>query len=130
MKIESIALIHSAPTSFASACKIVSDAMKDGQIEASRASANDKSAKTSTVHIADTSKMAPDALATLKRAVKLYNAGHAFQTAYGVKLAQVGDLCAYAKSTLADESKVVEMPAAPEAAAKPAKASKKEEKVA
>lgn len=140
MNTNQTANIHSIATRFASACALVARAQVNGQVSAARGNANDKTLKVSTVHESDTSAMAPDDLAALKKALRLYNAGHAFQTAFSANIALVGECASDHGKALADlEAKakteaekeapgvVVEMPAAP---AVESTKKKKEQKIA
>lgn len=78
-------------TTFASACALVKKHEAIGTVSQSRASANATSLKTSTVMLADVSKLGENELTALKAAVRLYNAGHAFQHAYGANLAHLAE---------------------------------------
>lgn len=95
-------------TTFASACALVKKAMELGSVQQSRASANATALKTSTVMLADTSKMGENEMAALKAAVRLYNAGHAFQHTYGANLAHLAETHSLKEET---PDNVAEMPA-------------------
>lgn len=113
-------------TTFASACALVKKAMELGSVQQSRASANATALKTSTVMLADTSKMGENEMAALKAAVRLYNAGHAFQHAYGANLAHLAETHSLKVADDSQPENVAAMPAQapsePEAKGKKVKA--------
>lgn len=84
---------------FTESCRVVAQATKDGIITKERASAGKETVKVTST-IAASHGLDGDALKDLKMHVSRYNAGHAFQDTFKMKLAWLG--------TYADGQKQVE----------------------
>lgn len=115
-------------TTFASACALVNKHLALGTIAQSRASANATGLKATTVTIADISKMGETEVQALKTAIRAYNAGHAFQHAFGANLAALNESHTLKASDDAPQN-VTTLPPAPQEAA-PQESKGKTKKVA
>lgn len=107
-------------TGFASAVANVNKHLAAGTVSQSRASANASQFKATTVTVADTSKVSENDLAKLKADIRLYNAGYAFQNAFGANLAALNESHTLKASDDAPQN-VTTLPPAPQEAAPEAK---------